>query len=179
MNWEAIAAVAEFAGAIAVIITLIYLSYQLRQSNQIAKAEAIRELTNTYDLHFAHLHFPDLNELVRRGLDDFHALSAEEQARFNGSHYPLLNHVETVHEMRDLKLVSDHQHDSWMAAVIGIIVKPGGHQWWTHARTTMSPVFVEAIEDLLEDDSYTKVPFTTLWPWTKSERNDAIQNESL
>ncbi len=176
MNWEAIAAIAEFAGAIAVIATLIYLSYQLRQSNQIAKAEAIRELTNTYELHFAHLHFPGLNDLLRRGFDDFNALSAEEQAKFNGYHYPLLNHVETVHEMRDLKLVSDHQHDAWMAAVVAIVITPGGQQWWTHARNTMSPVFVEAIEALVEDDSYAKVPFTQLWPWTNSEHSDATQS---
>ena len=37
MNWDAIVAVAELGGAIAVVITLYYLSGQIRQSNKIAR----------------------------------------------------------------------------------------------------------------------------------------------
>lgn len=49
MNWEAIGAAAELAGAVAVVITLIYLSIQLRQNSALQKltlATASRESTN-------------------------------------------------------------------------------------------------------------------------------------
>lgn len=50
MNWEAISAISEIIGAIAVIVTLIYLARQIAMSNRFAEAEAWRsrfsEFTN-------------------------------------------------------------------------------------------------------------------------------------
>jgi hypothetical protein len=49
MNWDAIGAIAELAGALAVIATLVYLAVQLRQNSALLKssiATASRESTN-------------------------------------------------------------------------------------------------------------------------------------
>jgi len=49
MNWDAIGAIAELAGALAVIATLAYLAVQLRQNSALLKssiATASRESTN-------------------------------------------------------------------------------------------------------------------------------------
>lgn len=49
MSWDAIAALAELAGALAVIATLVYLTVQLRQNSALLKASiatASRESTN-------------------------------------------------------------------------------------------------------------------------------------
>jgi hypothetical protein len=49
MNWDAVGAVAELAGALAVIATLAYLAVQLRQNSALLKASiatASRESTN-------------------------------------------------------------------------------------------------------------------------------------
>jgi hypothetical protein len=40
MNWEALRSTAEFLGAVAVFVTLVYLSLQLRQSNIVAREQA-------------------------------------------------------------------------------------------------------------------------------------------
>ena len=39
MNWEAIGAIAEVCGALAVLMTLIYLAVQIRHQNQVARAQ--------------------------------------------------------------------------------------------------------------------------------------------
>ena len=39
MNWEAIGAIGEIAGAIAVVVSLIYLSIQIRTSSSLAKSQ--------------------------------------------------------------------------------------------------------------------------------------------
>ena len=49
MNWDALGSIAELAGAIAVVITLIYLALQLRQNSTLVKASiaaTTRESTN-------------------------------------------------------------------------------------------------------------------------------------
>ena len=40
MNWEALSAIAELIGVLLVVISLVYLAIQVRQSNQMALAES-------------------------------------------------------------------------------------------------------------------------------------------
>ena len=42
MDWNAVGALGEGLGAVAVVFTLAYLAKQVRQSNRTAKAEAFR-----------------------------------------------------------------------------------------------------------------------------------------
>ena len=46
MNWDAISAVAEMVGTIVVLITLLYLSVQVRIANKQREMESLR---HTYD----------------------------------------------------------------------------------------------------------------------------------
>ena len=42
MNWDAVSAIAELGGALAVVVSMLILAYQIRESNRVSKAEAIR-----------------------------------------------------------------------------------------------------------------------------------------
>ncbi|MFT5433511.1 MAG: hypothetical protein ACI9OJ_004217 [Myxococcota bacterium] len=42
MNWDAIGAVSELSGVVAVVVSMLILAFQIRESNRVAKAEAIR-----------------------------------------------------------------------------------------------------------------------------------------
>lgn len=44
MNWEAIGAVGEIVGALAVVVTLFYLAQQVRHSTRMARAEMTKDL---------------------------------------------------------------------------------------------------------------------------------------
>ena len=75
MNWDAIGAMAESLGAIAVIVSILYLATQVRQTNQMAKFDIIRELMGQFN---------ELNRLyatdstIRRVLLQEGDLSAEQ-----------------------------------------------------------------------------------------------------
>ena len=40
MNWEAVSAIAEVVGLVAVIVTLVYLARQIHQNNQLLNEQA-------------------------------------------------------------------------------------------------------------------------------------------
>ena len=44
MNWEAIGAIGEIVGAIAVVLTLFYLARQIRDSSRLARAEMTKDV---------------------------------------------------------------------------------------------------------------------------------------
>ena len=45
MNWTIVGALGEWAGAIAVVASLLYVGHQVQQNNRIARAEAYRDVT--------------------------------------------------------------------------------------------------------------------------------------
>lgn len=55
MNWDMLSAISEVVGAIAVVVSLVYLSRQLRVGNILARAEASR--TPTSDLNMLNASF--------------------------------------------------------------------------------------------------------------------------
>ena len=83
MNWEAIGAIGGIAGAMAVLVTLIYLSQQIRHSKQ---ARLLASFQHTYDSLSG---FCDtiagsegVASIVQRGRASFVDLGGEEQLRF-------------------------------------------------------------------------------------------------
>jgi hypothetical protein len=49
MNWDAVGAIGEIAGAIAVFVTLLYLAMQVRQTNKMARFETMREIIGQFN----------------------------------------------------------------------------------------------------------------------------------
>ena len=48
MDWNAVAAWAEVAGAVAVVISLVYLTAQIKQGNTVAKAAGQESVMNAF-----------------------------------------------------------------------------------------------------------------------------------
>ena len=84
MNWEAISAIGQIVGALAVLITLIYLAVQLRQ-NTAAVATSTYESTMTgfNDINVVVASHPALASVLDRGCQGNENLSPEENVQFN------------------------------------------------------------------------------------------------
>lgn len=90
MNWEAIGAIAEAIGVIAILVSLIYVAAQIRQStvqftrsikaNELAAFERNIEAGNHMrELLLLH---PELGELMLKGFQSFANLDRQEKFRF-------------------------------------------------------------------------------------------------
>jgi len=70
MNWDMVSAFSEVAGVLAVVVSLLYLSRQVRMSNQLARAEASRSPTS--DLNMLNASFgvnPSFQSALRRAIE--------------------------------------------------------------------------------------------------------------
>ncbi len=74
MNWEALGTIAELAGAIAVVVSLVYVARQVRATMEQSISDRLSE-----NLMVAAS--SDLGSIIFRGLSDSSNLSEEEQAR--------------------------------------------------------------------------------------------------
>ena len=71
MNWDAIAAIAEMLGAVTVLATLVYLAFQIKQSNTHMQSAAAQSQADNQLRWMADLaKDPELFQLYRTGLKD-------------------------------------------------------------------------------------------------------------
>ncbi len=80
MDLTQLANLGEFIGGLAVLVTLVYLAVQLRNSNQISTAEAVRDTVQTLSTYRQMLADEDLSAVWAKAQQD-QALSPKEQVQ--------------------------------------------------------------------------------------------------
>lgn len=151
MNWDAIGAVGEVIGAAGVIASLLYLSIQIRRSDQTARAESLSSLLDGWrDRAGLHLFLDaDLPDLFAKGLTNFEMLDASEKRRF---HYLIAEHVFQAQQAMQLHrrgLLPDVDYDAWIYYVASLIRTPGGGQVWPSIEVTITPTIRGVINDYI------------------------------
>jgi hypothetical protein len=146
MNWEAISAVSQMIGSIAVVFSVLYLGIQVHRSTRVAKlaaqdaaAAALRNVTAPFAEN------AELARIWRLGLEDIKALSAEEQARFFHSTYQFLKAFETIHFHHVYGLMDEQIWQGWCGLLRHYIASPGIDHYWRLRRDLFSVRFQEFI----------------------------------
>jgi len=82
MNWEAIGAIGEIAGTIAVVVTLVYFAMQLRQYDTGLRSATFHTTMQEFNqINVAQLD-PTLADLFDRGTNDLGSLTSTENYQF-------------------------------------------------------------------------------------------------
>ena len=142
MNWEAIGAIGEVAGAAGVIVTLAYLAIQIRQNTRAVRSSTYQALTDS-SMSFTALIAgdPSLAGIWDKGMSDYASLERESQVRFG---FLMQNYVRMLenafHQHQDGMLSGER----WlrMARSIELVSQsPGFAQWWRSERAPFSESF--------------------------------------
>ena len=131
MNWEAISAIGQLVGALAVVISLIYLARQVRSNARETQRAAMRLTLDSLNRFTQQItEHPDLAELWYRGLDDFESLEGADRTRFNSYMHAVFRTVEDVYYQR---LEGHLDPRVWRG--IEVVMRelngtPGVQAWW-------------------------------------------------
>jgi hypothetical protein len=131
MNWDAIGAMGEWAGAVAVVVTLFYLAMQVRQSNVVALAEAERDFWTGWHGVVNRVGF-DLEAASRfqHGLHDYRSLSQPEKLVFHTQMCGPFNQAEIAVQLNAKGLLTKFATESVLDNVVSLILTQGGADWW-------------------------------------------------
>ena len=84
MNWEALSAIGQLLGAAAVLITLIYLAIQIRQSTAAMNTTTYETIVTGFnDINSIVVDNPDVASILHRGMENPSTLSDVEAVRFS------------------------------------------------------------------------------------------------
>ena len=146
MNWEAVAAIAELAGALGVIASLVYLAIQIRQNTRSAREAAwhsvLRDLQQFRSLIAQD---PEVARVYRDGLRDLKSLNDDDRWRFGALMQSLYSVFETAFRARNESLFQHYLDDiAWQAS------RPGAREWWIKGKRLYSPEFRQFMDETLE-----------------------------
>jgi hypothetical protein len=153
VNWDALGAGAEMMGAIGVIVSLLYLSRQIRQSSdqtkqnsEIARGTAYQQFRNQVnDVVALRVADPVLNSIWERGLQDYDSLDVDEVARFNSMVFMIVGNWESQFYLQESGVL-----DPEMGAGRKLVTDtPGFQRWWERRGDTYNSRFRAHIESYL------------------------------
>ena len=82
MNWDAIGAVGEILGAIAVFLSLVYLASQIRAQNRESRISSVHEITEAFRQSLEVLSVPEMAQIYVKGVINIDELSDWERISF-------------------------------------------------------------------------------------------------
>lgn len=161
MNWEAIGAIGEVVGAVAVVLTLIYLSVQLRQdtrSSELAALQGFFDATSALNRDRGKLKAG----VLRGGLSDWQSLPSNDKAELDAYFADFASQIHRGYRLHQKGILDEETYTSWEASLITILNEPGGAVWWSSMHKIWPQDFQEKIQRRME--SYT-LKWSDLMPW--------------
>lgn len=156
MNWDAIGAIGEIIGAVAVIATLIYLAIQIRDSARASRSAAVTDATTAMQAFYQELGSnPKSSQLFLNGLTHPGSLSREDEFQ-----YLMLMHSCFLGFQRSFFLAQEGTLDVGLRDSIGTAVNaanhlPGMHLYWSQRKAFFQPEFISWVESLLQQQPLT------------------------
>jgi hypothetical protein len=148
MNLNDFANLAQVIGAMAVVVSLIYVALQIRQNTaaiRSATAQSVHE-------HFAswyHLLASDaaLAQVVIDGLKDYHSLSEKDKARFVAVFMAFLSYSQNAFIKWQQGLFAPALWLGWEQLIMNLAGAPGGREFWKERAYLFGEDFRRHVEN--------------------------------
>ena len=163
MNWEAIGAVGEIIGALAVVASLLYLGRQMREGARATRAETELEAARMWsDFHSRVAHSPDMSSIWDRGHRDSTALTEEDRQRFVWLVAEYVFLVEGLFKQYERGFLSADSWDQHERTLIGLFDNPLVKNWWSSKVSPYSRDFVSHVDLAVGRGAEAKWSYTAL-----------------
>ena len=125
MNWDAIGAIGEIVGAIAVVATLFYLAVQIKHGVKIAESDAFERATKNFAETQSQLLDPRLGELFLRGKQNYVDLGELDKMQFDVLLSNHLFELEMALEKSRAGLIDEDYQTVFVDAFAELAASPG------------------------------------------------------
>jgi hypothetical protein len=180
MNWEAIGAVVEIAGAFGVIATLIFLGVQIRQSSMATMAATFDAILAEWRQleRSSFIEHPENIRVFADGLKDYTSLELNDQRLFN---YIMNQYALFIENM-----IQQHRHNNiqysqlapWVNYFSMLIRSQGGNIWCLQYKKILSRTLTETMDEHLVKNS-TRPNIIDLVPYFFGIEQDPTKDDDI
>lgn len=140
--------IGDFLGGITVIVTLLYLAYQVRQntkSTHSASYQAIVSTMSTFSREVAYEN--ERSEIFSRGMMEPEELTISERIRFSLLMTSYFRNFENIHFQYQSKAIPDDVWEGWAYRMASSLKTPGCLLWWQRDQLSYSARFRKYINE--------------------------------
>jgi hypothetical protein len=150
MNWQAISALSGIIGALAVVVSLVYLAIQVRADTKASRAAAVTDATGGIQAWYQELGSnPQTAKLFLEAMSNPGALSREQQFQFLMLVHSIFLGFQRSYFLSRAGTLDVGLRDSIGTAVHAVNHLPGIRFYWQHRKIFFQSEFVEWVETLL------------------------------
>lgn len=154
MNWGAIGAIGEVLGAIAVFVTLLYLSVQIRQNTRAVQATGMDSLVSSVnDIRRSLFESPELSELYIKGSNEPALLDQNERLRYRLVVHNMLMAEANLYAQSRLAGLADEQWKTQKPLIGRIVCSEGGRQFWQQTRGEFPNAFRAEVDQIIDQSA--------------------------
>ena len=153
MNWDAIGAIGEIVGAIAVVVSLVYVAYQVRQNTAALKVSTLQDLiANQTSAQNVVASSPQVAELWQRADDAYDELTPAEHKQFMMFIISMLNVLVSARSNYEAGLQSEEVWKGWIRGYALVIKSsPGWQREWANLREVYVPLIGNVVDEIMSE----------------------------
>ena len=152
MNWEAIGAVGEILGALAVLLSLLYLAVQIRQNTASIKSSTFQNAISSISQVSLGIATDDDSSRIAQATFEGEIGDLTERDRFRVGLLltGLFRNYENFWFQYESGVMEEHVWRGVRSAMLGYYRLPNVQNWWNQRSSIFSPKFVEFLATLDE-----------------------------
>lgn len=151
MNWDAIGAIGEVIGALAVFLTLGYLAVQIRQNTKAVRASALDSSVNAVNaVRVAMFESAEVAAIYGKGLENPDELDDDEKVRFRLLLHTILWAVWNIYAQTEYGGLSKSIWAAQLPLLDRVINSRGGIWFWDQYRMEFDEKFREEVDKVME-----------------------------
>ena len=146
---------AQVIGALAVVISLVYVGFQVKRNTGAVRSATSQAVHNNYaDWYVSMVGDAELNRIAIKGLKDYLSLDEIEKARFIETFMAFAAYSQNAFYQWRKKSLSPWLWVGWELLIMNLLVSPGGKEFWKERGY----VFGNEYRDYVEKVIMTKKP---------------------
>ena len=137
----------DIIGASGVIVSIIYMAYQVRQNTKAVKASTYQAVTATgSSIAQSVAANSDVAHIYRIGSEDLSQLNDDERVQFAALLVHIFRNFESLYFQHEQEILNEYYWTPWEDIITWYFWKPGVQEWWVTRKDTFHKEFVRFLE---------------------------------
>ena len=151
VNWDAVSAMSEALGVIAVVASLIFVGLQIRQNSKMIAAQTFQAISSTSaEYSFRMAEDPEITNLMTALLNDDDSLTREQRARLDAIMRAIFRNFENYYYQYCNGFLDEDMWQGYRQTMLACLPRRVGGNWWSRNKAYFGKRYREYIDNELE-----------------------------